>query len=303
MKALHDFRIFIEAARLNNLSEAARNMDLTPAAVSACIKRLEADIGCSLFIRSTRRLRLTQQGELFLASCQQALTLIDDSYSQIQNGQSELSGLLQLSMPSDTGRNIILPWLDEFMQKHPKITMRIQLSDSFADLYSQPVDVALRFGHPKDSSVVALPIARKNFRILCASPEYIDTFGEPILPHQLKHHNCLCFSLDDALHTRWRLIKDGLEESVTVSGNLMTNDGDAVHRWARAGKGIAFKSIIDISEDLQSGHLVRLCQDWQGSPTPLNMICADRKQLNPTIQALREHLIAKCNGLFQALHY
>ncbi len=248
MKALHDFRIFIETARLSNLSEAARNMDLTPAAVSACIKRLEADIGCSLFIRSTRRLRLTQQGELFLTSCQQALTLIDDSYSQIQNGQSELSGLLQLSMPSDTGRNILLPWLDEFMQKHPKITLRIQLSDSFADLYSQPVDVALRFGHPKDSSVVALPIARKNFRILCASPEYIDTFGEPVSPHQLKHHNCLCFSLDDALHTRWRLIKDGLEESIAVSGNLMTNDGDAVHRWARAGKGIAFKSIIDIGE-------------------------------------------------------
>lgn len=302
MKALQDFRIFIKTARLGSLSETARQMDLTPAATSAAVKRLEAEVGTALFIRSTRNLRLTPHGELFLSHCEQAVEAIEDGFASVKSGQSELTGLLQIALPSDLGRRIMLRWIDEFIEQNPKLSVRLHLSDSIADMYRQPVDIALRYGNPPDSSLIALPVAAKNQRVLCASPEYLEKFGAPTHPGQLTRHNCLCFALSDSLHARWHFYRDTIEESVHVSGNRMANDGDAVRRWAIAGHGIAYKSLLDIAEDLEEGKLVRVCPEWQGETAPLNLICASRRQLSPAIQALREHLSSKANTLLHSLN-
>lgn len=295
MKALQDFRIFVETARLGSLSAVARGMDLTPAAISAAVKRLEADIGTSLFVRSTRSLRLTHHGERFLTQCQQAIALIDDGYAEVQNGYTELSGIIQLTLPSDIGRNVILPWLDEFLDKHPRINLRIHLTDGLADMYSQPVDIALRYGKPKDSNLIALPIFQANYRVLCASPAYISQYGAPISPDDLSNHNCVCFSRNGNPHSRWHFSKGDVAKSVQVSGNRIANDGDAVHKWALSGCGIAYKSLLDITSDLAQGSLVALCTDWQGESVPLNLVCTSRRQLNPSIRALRYFLEQKVN--------
>lgn len=298
MRSLQDLRIFIETARQGSLSGAARQMDLSPAAASAAIKRLEAEIGVPLFIRSTRHLRMTHQGETFLGHCQQALQLLEDGCQAVQTGQTVIQDVLQLSMPSDVGRNLLLDWLDEFLDKHPRIDLRIQLSDRLANVYRQPVDIALRYGEPPDSSLIAVPLLPDNRRVLCASPEYVQAFGAPLNPYELEQHNCLCFMLGEDVHGRWHFWQSGQEISVKVRGNRVADDGEAVKRWALAGKGIAYKSRLDVIEELRDGRLVPLCEDWETERTPFNLICADRRQFSPAVQALREFLSARLLRLF-----
>ena len=171
--------------------------------------------------------------------------------------------------------------------------LRIQLSDHIANVYQQPVDIALRYGPPPDSSLIALPLLPDNRRVLCAAPAYIERCGAPRTPAELSEHNCLCFLVSDDLHGRWHFYRNGREESVRVSGNRIADDGDAVRRWALAGHGIAYKSRVDVMDELHRGELVTLCEDWLGEAAPLNMICADRRQLSPAVQALRAFLIER----------
>lgn len=298
MRSLQDLKIFVETAHRGSLTAAARVMDLSPAATSAAVKRLEAELGTPLFIRSTRSLRLTHPGEVFLEHCEQALQLVGDGFQAVRTGQTVIRDVLQLSMPSDVGRHYLLPWLDDFMERYPKVDVRLQLSDRLVDIYQQPVDIALRYGEPPESSLIALPIVAQNRRVLCASPDYLARYGEPDSPLALSGHNCLCFMLGEDVHARWRFWKDGQELSVKVRGNRTANDGDAVHRWVLAGKGIAYKSLLDVADDLRAGRLVSLCRDWQTEPTPLNLVCADRRQLSPAVQALRHFLVERCEAVF-----
>ncbi|MGR6871558.1 LysR family transcriptional regulator [Pseudomonas sp. HK3] len=294
MKSLQDLSIFNQTAQLGSLTAAGRQLNLTPAACSAAVKRLEADLGVALFVRSTRHLRLTHDGERFLVHVQQALESLDVGVAAIKDGQSVVRGTLMLSIPSDLGRNYLLTWLDEFMNQYPDITLRIQLTDHIADMYRQPVDLALRYGMPADSSLIAMPIMANNVRVLCAAPSYLERFGSPESPQALTEHNCLTFMVAEHLHDRWQLFKNNKEVNVKVSGDRSANDGDAVRRWAVAGKGIAFKSLLDIQGELNSGQLTLVCESWEGENTPLNLICAHRRQLNPAVQALRGFLMKQC---------
>lgn len=290
MIALKDLEIFVRTVQGGSLSAAARMMDITPAAASASLKRLEADLGVRLFVRSTRSQRLSQEGEAYLQHCLQALELLDQGRRAATAGQLELSGSLQLSMPSDIGRRLLLPWLDEFVADYPRLQLRVQVSDRVADVFQQPVDIAIRYGNPPDSRMVALPLAPGNRRVLCASPAYLERHGGPETPADLVRHNCLCFMLSDQVHDRWRFSRDGEESLVNVRGNRIADDGETVRRWAVAGHGIAYKSRLDVQRDLLEGRLIALCTEWSGEHSPLNLLCASRREISPTVQLLRQHL-------------
>lgn len=294
MRTLRDMEVFVAAADLGGLSAAARRLDLSPAAASMAIKRLEQELGAPLFLRTTRSLRLTREGQVFLEPCRQALQLLLDGRDAALTGSAVLSGLLQLSVPSDLGRNWILPWLDDFQAQHHNVELRLLLSDRVADIFRQPVDLALRYGSLADSSLVALPLVTDNRRVLCAAPDYVKRFGAPATPQELPQHNCLCFVVGDQMHDRWRFFLNGYETSVQVRGDRSSDDGDAVRRWVLAGHGIAFKSALDIADDLHSGRLQRLCAPWQGESVPLNLICSERRQISPLVQALRAFLTQRC---------
>ncbi|WP_372831765.1 LysR family transcriptional regulator [Pontibacterium sp.] len=297
MKAFKDLEFFICIAETGSLTAAAHRLDLTPAAASAALKRLEAELAVQLVIRSTRSLRLTQEGEVFLRYAEQSLQLMREGLETLQSGRSLVQGVIQLSAPSDLGRNLVIGWLDAFQAQFPNVEIRLQLSDRIADVFRQPVDVALRYGQPADANFVAIPVAANNRRVLCAAPEYLERVGTPQSLHDLDAHNCLCFMVGEYVHDRWRFFGADGETSVLVSGNRVADDGDAVRRWALAGQGIAYKAGLDIAEDLKAGRLVRLCEEWQGEPAPLNMICVDRRQLTPAVRELRDFLTERCAEL------
>lgn len=294
---LDDLKFFIRAGRAASLSEAARALGVTPAAASATVKRLESSLGVKLFIRSTRNLRLTTDGLDFLTQCEQGLEIITNACESLTAGQDLIRGQVQLSMPSDLGRNLVLGWLYEFRQLHPNIDLRLQVSDHLADLYREQVDVALRYGEPLDSSLVALPVMPNNRRILCAAPHYLRTYGIPKTPLDLKSHNCLCFMLSDRSHNKWSFSRNNENITVHVKGSVQCDDGEVVHGLARMGEGIAYKSRLDVVEDLRRGTLVQFCSEWLGESAPLYLTCAHRSQLRPVVRLLREFLVERLNAV------
>ena len=215
-------------------------------------------------------------------------------------GQEQVSGVLQLSAPSDFGRNLLLPWLDEFQREYPQLTVRLLLGDRIADLFRQPVDIALRYGEPEDSSLVALPVACDNRRVLCASPVYLARKGEPRQLEHLLQHNCLLFMLGTRIHDHWQFHDGKRELGLTVSGDRFSDDADVVRLWAVAGAGIAYKSWLDVAGDVQAGRLKVLLPELECERAPLNMLCAHRAQLSKPVNLLRDMISERCAKLSEA---
>lgn len=290
MISLGDLEFLIRAGKSDSLSEAARAMNLSPAAGSALVKRLEAELGFRLFVRSTRNLRATAEGLAFLQQCEEGLGIIRNARENLQAVHGRIRGRVQLSLPSDLGRNLVLRWLQAFRRQHPDVEFQLHLTDRLAGMYREPVDLVLRYGELPDSGLIALPVAPDNRRVLCASPDYLARHGEPQHPQELDRHACLCFRLGDRLHDRWRFSQARQQLTVTVQGGMHCDDGDAVHRLALLGEGIAYKSRLDVAEDLKRGALVPLCRDWLAEPAPLYLACADRGLLRPVVRLLRTFL-------------
>ena len=290
IKNIQHLELFVRTADLASISAAARKLDLSPAVASAALKRFEADIGAMLFIRSTRSMRLTLEGERLLLRARPILDDLRDTEEELSAGNVTVRGQLQLSMPSDLGRNVLLPWLDAFQATYPDVSLRIHVSDRIADVYRQSVDIGIRYGMPADSSLVALPLSIDNTRVLCAAPGYLEKHGTPASPADLIHHNCLCFMRGDSVNNRWLFEKAGERLTIKVSGDRVSDDSDLVRRWAIAGHGIVHRSWLDMQEAVQQKKLTVICRDWQGEAAPLYLVCAGRRQVSPLVRLLRDYL-------------
>ncbi|ASC66552.1 LysR family transcriptional regulator [Achromobacter denitrificans] len=291
MVRFEDLKIFLAAVDQGSFSAAARELDLTPAAASAAVKRLEQALDARLFVRSTRSLRLTGDGERYLEYARSSISTLEAGKNAVARSKTEISGTLSVSIPSDLGRHVLLPWLDAFQEQHPRVGFQVRISDRLADLYRQPVDLAVRYGTPTDSGLVALPLAEHNRRVVCASPAYFARHGMPQAPADLRRHNCLSFVLGETLHDRWTFLRaDGSTLTVPVKGDRVGDDGELVRRWALAGQGVAYKSRYDVLSDLRAGRLVEALGDYASEPSPLYLLCVHRMLLSPAVRRLREFL-------------
>lgn len=297
MIRIDDLALFVRTAALGSFSNAAREVDLLPGQVAAAIKRLERELDVRLFARSTRSLRLTIEGEQYLPNAQSVLDTLKDGREKLRRESAELRGVLQVAAPSDLGRNVLLPWLSGFRREHPTLSMRLFLSDQVADMFRDPVDVAIRYGLLEDANYIALPLATWNRRVLVASPEYLQRHGRPQTPDDLLRHDCLLYTLSGRIYDKWRVGS----RLMTVSGPLFCDDADVARRWAVAGEGITYKSWLDVSEDIKAGRLEILLPDYPGEPVPLNLVCPHRKQFSPAIQQMHSLLRGKFAELEQEL--
>ncbi|RTE65039.1 LysR family transcriptional regulator [Amphritea opalescens] len=287
-----DLELFTRIADCGSITASAEQLGLTPATASAALKRLEKQLDTQLFIRSTRQLRLTSEGEHFLTFCRQALTSLEEGKASLHTIKGKISGELRLSMPSDLGRNLVIPWIDEIMLKHPELSIKLNIGDDLSNFYLDRVDVALRYGEPEDSSMIAFEIANVD-RVIIASPEYIAKAGKPEQPQDLKKHNCLIFRLGNRSFNTWDLYQKDEHQRISVTGDRECDDAEIVRRWACAGRGIAFKSELDVKRELRSGKLIKLLPQYQSKPTGLWLICPSRKQVTPAVLLLRDLLRAK----------
>ena len=297
MFRLEDLTLFVRAAALGSFSDAAREAGQQPAQVSAAIKRLETILNIRLFARSTRSLRLTPEGETWLPYATQMLDTLEAGLQKIQTPDDEVRGMLQIAVPSDLGRNLLLTLFRDFRQRHPALRLRLLFSDQLTDVFKDPVDVAFRYGNNDDASFISLPVAPENRRVLVASPEWIARHGEPQTLEELSQHNALIYILRGRPFDRWSLSLDGVVQQQKVSGTVMSDDAEVIRRLAIAGEGIAYKSMLDVSDDLRAGRLRRLLPRYQGDVVPLNQICPHRKQLSAAVRLLYEEVKSHCEGL------
>jgi DNA-binding transcriptional LysR family regulator len=294
---LDDLQVFVTTAKLGSFSAAARSLDTSPAFTSAAIQRLEGSLGVRLFVRSTRRLRVSDDGERYLPHAEAALTAITSGEVALNEGRMDISGPIRLSIPSDLGRNVLLPWFNEFQGEHPNIQLQLRISDQVADFFTDQIDVSIRYGLLADSSLIALPLAPLNTRTVCASPSYVAKHGTPATLEDLAHHNCLRFVMSEQTYERWTFHTAAGIKTVAVTGDRISDDADVVRRWGVAGAGILYKSRIDVAADLKSGNLVELFPHDLGQPAPLQMVCAHRNFLTPAIHKLRTFLAMKCDDM------
>lgn len=301
MIRLEDLALFVRAAAMGGFSEVAREVDLLPGQVSAAIKRLERELDVRLFARSTRSMRLTAEGERYLPFAQDALASLSEGQERLRGEEAQLRGMLQIAAPSDLGRNILLPWFTAFRRQHPDLTLRLFVSDRVTDVFRDPVDVAIRYGEPDDASYVALPLAPANRRVLVASPGYLERCGTPAALEDLARHDCLLYSLGGRLYDKWAFQEDGRRRIVTVRGTLHADDADISRRLAVDGEGIAYKSWLDVGEDVRAKRLVVLLRRFEGQIAPLHLICPHRKQFSPAVQQLHRLLRQRCDALMAAM--
>ena len=291
-----DLRVLVETARRGSLTAASRELDVTPAAASAMLKRLETLLGARLFERSTRAMRLTVEGQVLLDYANRALELLEEGEAQLLDTGARLIGTLRVSAPSDLTRSVLLPWFDEFLGLNPGVQLALSISDKLADVMRDSVDVALRYGDLMDSRLVARPLASTR-RVLCASPAYIARRGAPRVPGDLVNHNCLTFHLNGRPYVSWRFERAGQWTEVRIHGDRSADDAALAHQWALAGVGLTYKSGLDLVHDLASGALVRLLPEWEGEHYPLNAILPSKRFLPARVRGLVDFLAAKFGEL------
>lgn len=282
MLRLYDLELFVRSSALGSFTAAAHEADLLPGQVAAAIKRLERDLDVRLFARTTRSLRLTAEGELYLPTAQRVLDTLRQGHEQLHGSHSILRGVLQVSAPSDIGRNLLLPWLSAFRRQHPALNLRFFLSDQMADFSRDPVDIAIRYGLNQDANYIALPLAPWNRRVLVAAPAYLARHGRPRTPDELLQHDCLLYLQHNRVFDKWQLGN----RTIQVRGPLVSDDADVVRRWALEGEGIVYKSWLDVSANIAAGELEVLLPDHQGEATPVTLVCPHRKQLSPAVTQL-----------------
>lgn len=297
---LEDLQVILKVAEFRSITAAASNLDMRTATASAAVKRVEQALGLDLFIRTTRHLRLSAAGERYIPQCQQALAMLEQAKQTMKSDDDTIDGELRIALSSDLGRNIVIPWLDEFMQTHTQLSLRANISDSNIDFYRDSVDIALRYGKPNDASMYGFKICNVP-RVLCATQAYLDEQGTPIHPHDLAAHKGLFYQLQDIIKDVWVFSGQNGEFKVKMNGGHATNDGDLVRRWCVSGKGLAVKSCLDMSNDLLAGNVVSVMQEYKPTPTELWLVCPSRQSITPAVRLLRDAFREKSTTILKAL--
>jgi len=257
---LTGLEVFAKIATAGSLSAAGRAMGMSQTMVTKHIAALEARLGVKLFHRNTRRLSITEAGRNYLESSERILADIEAAEAAVTADRVEARGLLRLNAPVAFGARQIAPLLSEFAQRHPFVTVELGLNDRLVDLADEGWDLAIRIGSLSDSSLIARRVAPCR-TVVCAAPSYLAGRGRPRTVSSLAGHNCLGYTLSSVTGVdRWAFGAKG-DTTVSVSGNLRANNGEALRTAAIAGQGLAYLPTFIVADDMRAGTLVALGLD------------------------------------------
>jgi DNA-binding transcriptional LysR family regulator len=291
---LGDLRLFVEASTLGSLSAAGRKLGLSPAAASARLGKLETALRTRLFDRTTRQLRLTHEGRVYLRHCQAALQALTDGDAALEMGRTSAQGKLRISASTDFGRNVLTDWLEEFTCEHPNVRIALELTDSLSNLVQDDIDLAIRFGAPLTPDLVARRLA-PNWRVLCASPDYLARNGVPHTPDDLAGHEFIVLVTNRGPLNEFHFARGGQRWTHTVEMDRAweTNDGSLISRWALAGRGIARKTIWDAASDLRKGSLQIVLPEYVLAEEGVYVALHRTRYAVPRVRMLVEFLVER----------
>lgn len=285
-----EMAFFSSLVRYGSFSATARELDVTTPAISKRLSQMEERLGVQLLIRTTRRISLTPEGEIYLAHARRILADIDDMEQLVTSAVAAPKGLLRVNATLGFGRSNIAPLISQFAKRYPEVQFQLQLTVNPPPLSEDAFDVCIRFGEPPDARVIARRIA-SNRRLLCAAPAYLAKNGAPQTPHELALHNCVGIRQGDEAYGIWHLTSAKRTETIKVRGSLSTNDGEIAVNWALAGHGILMRAEWDIAKYLRSGRLCQVLENWQTPPADIYAVYPQRHQTAARVRAFVDYVV------------
>lgn len=288
-----DLGFYCTLAASRSLGAAARELGVTTAAVSKHLAQMEARLGTPLVVRTTRRMSLTPEGELYLEHARRLLDGIEAMEEELGVTLAAPKGLLRINATLGFGRSRVAPLISRFVRRYPQVQVQLQLTVNPPPVSEDAWDVCVRFGEPPEARVVARHLAA-NCRLLCAAPAYLAKHGMPKVPHDLARHNCIGIRQGDEAYGVWRLrsgrARHAAAEPVKVKGNLATNDGEIAVNWALDGHGILMRAEWDVDRYLRSGRLVRVLPQCETPDADIHAVYPQRHQRSARVRAFVDFL-------------
>lgn len=288
MEMLNDMALFVEVAKLMSFRKAADATGVSISTISRRIRALEQNIGLRLLHRTTRKLELTEPGQMYYERCRAIVDEARTAHEKLGELLAQPSGQLRASLPVDFATFYLAPLLVEFSRLYPQIAFDFDLTPRRVDLVSEPFDVAIRMGELPSSPLIARQLAQLPVRIY-TSPQYLRSFGEPVVPLDLACHQCIGFPKSG----KWKLRRDAQIVEVGVTGRFQLNSVGMLQRLATLGAGIVMLPEEIAAEDVRVGKLQQILPEWEGTPIPVYALTETRLVPAKTqrfIEFLREHL-------------
>jgi DNA-binding transcriptional LysR family regulator len=288
MVLLNDMALFVEVVKARSFRKAAETINVPNSTLSRRIGLLEKAIGLRLLHRTTRRIELTEAGQIYFERCNRIVEEARLAHEQLGEILEQPTGLLRVSLPVDFANTYLAPMIVEFAELYPGISFEFDLTPRRVDLVAEPFDVAIRMGEQEPSHMIARPLAGLTPQ-LYASPRYLEQYGEPGKPSDLTAHQCLCMG-----KTKVWTVNNGKETvDVAVDGRFRLNSVGMIRRLAALGMGIANLPAEIVSDELSDKRLQRVMPEWEGTPTPVFAVTETRlipAKTQRFIEFLREHL-------------
>jgi len=275
---------FVYVAETTSFTQAAKKLNISTAHVSRRITALEQRLNVKLLYRTTRKVSLTQEGQLFYQHCRSVLDGIEEAERVVTNLQQKPQGHIKLTAPVTYGEQKILPLVNDFIQQHSEVQVSAYLSNQKVDMVEQGFDLAIRLGKLADSTLMAKKLgSRTNY--LCASPQYLEKYGMPHSLSELNDHSCLLGTLD-----YWRFKVAGKEKTIKVKGSLRYNNGTGLTDAALKGLGIVQLPDYYVKDFIAQGKLLPLLSQFQEADEGIWAVYPHNRQLSPKIRALVDYL-------------
>lgn len=286
---IEHLRLFVRLAAIQNISQAGQTLGLSPAVASAHLTKLEQSLNVRLISRTTRSVSLTQEGQDFLPHAENIIANVEAAKSALGVGDTSPTGTLRITAPSTFARLHLQPIVKDFLSQYPELDIDLMLSDTIMDLVQGGFDLAIRNADLKDSTLVARKLANDK-RIICASPEYIEKYGEPKCPKDLKDHQCINLTGGET----WSFqTKCGLM-NIKTRGRFKTDNGDAMRDATCDGLGLSINSRWSSYKELKEGRLIQVLKDYPlASDYGIWAVYPSSRLLAPKVRVFIDYLV-KC---------
>jgi LysR family transcriptional regulator, transcriptional activator for dmlA len=284
---------FVRTVAAGSFAAAAKELGVSPVAVSKNVQRLERRLGVRLLQRSTRKLSLTEEGRLFYQRCAEPLRELETAQSVVKDKGRAPAGKLRVTAISPFARTYVLPLLPAFSRLYPEIEVELHVDDAVSDMIAEGYDVGIRAGQMKDGSLVAREIAPRHF-VVCGAPSYLAQHGMPLAPEDPARHNCLRLRRSaPAGALAWRLGPERAPASPPVSGNFLANDATTLATAAVHGQGLAFVPLPLVLPLFRSGALIPVHMDWISQPAQLFMHYPNRRHLPARVRCFVKFMLGR----------
>jgi len=299
MDKFNDIAIFIQAAQHLSFSVAARQLGMSPSAVSKAVQRLEEHLEVRLFNRTTRSLSLTEDGAAFHDRCRQILDELEEAEQELSKSRSIPTGTLRLDLTIELGRLHIIPALPTFIAQYPDLKLDVTFSNHMVDLVEEGIDAVVRIGSGPDSQLIMHRLATARL-IVCAAPIYLMRYGEPKIPEDLMNHNCLTFV---SLHTgrifEWSFQRHGQEFHLPINGNLRLSHGEALLEVALRGIGLVQLHNYLAGAAIAQGKLKPVLESYAMPGSPISVVYPQKRHLSAKVRAFVNFMSELMNQLRQ----